>query len=333
MWIAGINHGGFPWRAILLLSWLPPCSTWRVPCFGFISYCSGAAVYLGDTVWPDRENGKLSIQTELPFPLSQHPVSVSRNPHTHKGSDIDTDNLLNEPKAPILQLHVQQGIEILFSCLHIRHLVHCCTFRTVNKLVSTLFSFLMLWFIICQWIEFLRVFCISGSDYWSMRILQDPQINALWTVALKLAILNPGDKIYQNIQKELWSKARGAWVEVCYFILNSYRGGTKPAYSDGPLPAFAVVLNRTRLSFDVRIKQLPASYGLSLRWLFHLQKHACSLFVVAVNAPNPKTFITCNNKVAQNGKMLMLSLCVFIPSPFQLAVWRSESLPCCQQCC
>lgn len=83
MWIAGINHGGFPQRAILLLSWLPPCSTWRVPCFGFISYCSGAAVYLGDTVWPDRENGKLSIQTELPFPLSQHPVSVSRNPHTH----------------------------------------------------------------------------------------------------------------------------------------------------------------------------------------------------------------------------------------------------------
>lgn len=269
-----------------------------------------------------------------PFsPLTTSRVSFQESTHTHKGSDIDTDNLLNEPKAPILQLHVQQGIEILFSCLHIRHLVHCCTFRTVNKLVSTLFSFLMLWFIICQWIEFLRVFCISGSDYWSMRILQDPQINALWTVALKLAILNPGDKIYQNIQKELWSKARGAWVEVCYFILNSYRGGTKPAFSDGPLPAFAVVLNRTRLSFDVRIKQLPASYGLSLWWPFHLQKHACRLFAVAVNAPNPKTFITCNNKVAQKGKMLMLSLCVLIPSPFQLAVWRSESLPCCQQCC
>lgn len=49
----------------------------------YLFYCSGAAVYLGDTVWPDRENGKLSIETELLFPLSQHPVSVSRNPHTH----------------------------------------------------------------------------------------------------------------------------------------------------------------------------------------------------------------------------------------------------------
>lgn len=49
----------------------------------YLFYCSGAAVYLRGAVWPDRENGKLSIQTELPFPLSQHPMSISRNPHTH----------------------------------------------------------------------------------------------------------------------------------------------------------------------------------------------------------------------------------------------------------
>lgn len=88
-------------------------------------------------------------------PLTTSHVNFQESTHTHtqKGSDINTDNLLNEPKAPVLQLHIQQGIEILFSCLHIRHLVHCYTLRAINKLVSTLYSFL-LWFIICPWIQF-----------------------------------------------------------------------------------------------------------------------------------------------------------------------------------
>lgn len=175
-------------------------------------------VYICGTMWPDRENGKLSVPTELPFPLSQHPISISRKPHTHKRGQtliLTTSSMSQKPPDFAAVCATGNWNTVLLSARS--SLVHCYAFKAINKLVSGLYSFNLLWFIICQWIEFLRGFCISGNDYWSMYMPQDPQINASWTMALKLALLNPEDKIYQSIQKKLRSKAKGARVEVCYF--------------------------------------------------------------------------------------------------------------------